>query len=305
MTVPIQSKSDHLLVSDDLRVPLEQQVSAYLDHRWQVKTMQDKRDEASHPAAILTDESYAVFVKLGVGEVAVDQFRQEEAGLRLLTERAGVLTPTPISIIQVEEYVLFVMAAVQVVKREEHQWRQIGQALAQIHQIKGEAFGLASHCYWGSLYQDNRPLPDWPDFFWQRRMEPRLRAAFDSGRLPSSYVRQVEEIGSQLVWHCGPPVQPTLLHGDAHQNNFLSTAQGTVFIDPSVYYGHPEIDLAHLDFFAPVPVTVVEAYQESGLLDPGFVQRSGLWRIPTWLAMVEVDGPQHLEQLQAALCPYL
>jgi len=299
------------LMRDDLRLTVEQCVSAYLGRAWQVTKTEDKTDAASHPAAILADENYAVFVKLGEGDQAADQLTQELAGLRLLTERAGVLTPTGIGIVPVTGGALFIMAAVEVVERTPAHWRQMGQTLGQIHNTKGDRFGLETHSYWGSFYQDNRPLADWPDFFWQRRLEPRLRAAVDSGHLPLAIVTRVEKLGSQLAELCGPPVQPALLHGDAHQNNFLSTAQGPVLIDPAVYYGHPEMELAYIDFFAevgffaPAPDDFYAGYREVAPVDAGFAGRRNLWRIPAWLAMVQVGGPQYLEKLSTALDNYV
>ena len=76
-------------------------------------------------------------------------------------------------------------------------------------------------------------------------------------------------------------------------------------IDPAVYYGHPEMDLAILDFFAPVSDEVFEGYREMAPLDPGFVERRDLWRLRVWLAMVEADGPRHVEKLMAALQTYV
>lgn len=299
------------LMRDDLRLTVEQCVSAYLGRAWQVTKTADKTDAASHPAAILADESYAVFVKLGEGDQAADQLTQELAGLRLLTERAGVLTPTGIGIVPVTGGALFIMAAVEVVARTPIHWRQMGQTLGQIHNIKGDRFGLETHSYWGNFYQDNRPLAEWPDFFWQRRLEPRLRAAVDSGHLPLAFVTRVEKLGNQLAELCGPSVQPALLHGDAHQNNFLSTAQGPVLIDPAVYYGHPEMELAYIDFFAevgffaPAPDDFYAGYRAVAPVDAGFAGRRNLWRIPAWLAMVQVGGPQYLEKLDAALRSYV
>jgi fructosamine-3-kinase len=293
------------LLSDALRIPLEQHMSAYLGRAWRVMKAQDMNDKASHPAAILSDGTYSVFVKVGQGSLARDQFEQELAGLRFLTERSGVLTPTGIGTIQVEGEVLLILEAVQLVEREHAQWRQIGRALAGVHSIKSDRCGFASHCYWGSLYQDNSPLVEWVEFYQQRRLAPRLRAAVDSGHLPSDCVRQVEKLSSRLHELCGPKVKPSLLHGDAHQNNFLSTAKGPVLIDPAVYYGHPEMDLAFVDFFAPVPDELFRGYPEIAPLDPGFVERRDLWRIPAWLAMVEVGGPQYLDQLTAALRNYV
>jgi protein-ribulosamine 3-kinase len=292
----------------DLRIAIEAAVSLFLGRMWQIKLATGKTAEASHPAAVLSDGTYAVFVKLGEGDLAEDQFTQEAAGLHLLSARSGVLTPTVISVVSVEEDALLILEAVQVIPREPMHWRQIGQSLAQLHSVTGDQFGLASHCYWGNYYQDNRPLADWPDFFWQRRIEPWLRAAVDAGRLPPTLMRQVEALGQRLPELCGPPVQPALLHGDAHQNNFLSTPRGPVLIDPAVYYGHPEIDLAYVDFFASVPAECMAelyaGYQEIAPIEPGFAERKPLWLLHAWLAMIAVDGPQHVATLSTTLQHY-
>jgi fructosamine-3-kinase len=299
----MQEFVNHLL-TDALRIPVEQQVTAYLSRDWRMTNFEDKADFASHPAALLSDGTFSVFVKMGEGSLARDQFEKEISGLQLLTERSGVLTPAIIGNIPVEGGALLVMEAVNVVKRESAHWRQIGQALAQIHSIKGERFGLETHCYWGSLYQDNSPLDEWPEFFWGRRLAPRLKAAVESGNLPLDLVPEIEKLRGRLPQLCGPEVRPSLLHGDAQQNNFLSTANGPVLIDPSVYYGHPEIDLAFVDFFAPVSDDLFDGYHEMASVDSGFVQRRNLWLIPAWLAMVQVEGPQYLDKLIAALRSY-
>ena len=90
-----------------------------------------------------------------------------------------------------------------------------------------------------------------------------MKAAVDSGNLPRELIAQVERLRPQLLALCGPYVAPALLHGDAHQNNFLSTPKGAMLIDPSAYFGHPELDLAHIDFFAPVPSAFFQSYTES------------------------------------------
>jgi fructosamine-3-kinase len=293
------------LLRPDWRAAVEQHVSAYLGRAWRISGVEDKTPFASHPAAVVHDDTYAVFVKFGAGVLAHDQLTQELVGLRLLSERGGARTPAGIGVVTVAGGALVLMEAVQVVERQPSDWRQMGRSLARLHNIKGSVFGLQTHCYWGSLYQDNTPAGNWPEFFWARRIELRLRAAVDSGNLPPTFVALVEKLGSRLAELGGPPVQPALLHGDAHQNNFLSTDKDVVLIDPAAYYGHPEIDLAMIDFFAPAPPEFFEGYQELAPLDPGFSRRRDLWRIPVWLAMIEVDGPQHVARLDAALRPLL
>jgi fructosamine-3-kinase len=83
---------------------------------------------------------------------------------------------------------------------------------------------------------------------------------------------------------------PTLLHGDAQQNNFLTTASDVVLFDTAPYFGHPEVDLALIDYFAPVPEEVFAGYQEIVSIDQGFAERRELWRLFAYLAVVTVDG---------------
>jgi protein-ribulosamine 3-kinase len=293
------------LLSDSLRLPLERRVSTHLNRPWQVQTAEDMYDAASHPAAVLSDGTYAVFVKLAEGSQAWDRTTREIEGLACLTERAGVLTPPAVGAVRVEDTVLLILEAVEPVARGQQQWRAMGQTLARIHSVKGERCGFETHNYWGSLYQDNAPHAHWVDFFRERRLVPRLQAAAVTGHLPPEVAAQVARLADRLPDLCGLPVTPSLLHGDAHHNNFLTTGQGPYLIDPAVYYGHPEMDLAYADFFAPVPPAFFAGYREISPIDAGFAARRDLWRIPAWLAMVEVGGPEYLAPLEAALRHYV
>ncbi|RPI34356.1 MAG: hypothetical protein EHM70_03100, partial [Chloroflexota bacterium] len=76
-------------------------------------------------------------------------------------------------------------------------------------------------------------------------------------------------------------------------------------IDPAVYYGNPEMDLAFIDYFHPVPEDVFMGYQELMPIDPGFNERRDLWRVPACLAVVTVEGAGHLDKLINAIRKYL
>ena len=258
-------------------------------------------DLASHSCAIFSDGLYGVFVKLSEAAHGLEQFEVELAGLRLLSERSGVLTPTPVGNVSAEAGTIMVLEALQTVERTALQWRQIGQSLARIHHIHWDRCGFQTQGYFGPLYQDNRPIVDWPAFYAERRLWPRLMGAIDSGHMPAAVIRQVETLISRLPELCGPKIVPSLLHGDAQQNNFISTEFGAVVIDPAVYYGHPEIDLAYLDLFRPVPADVFVGYQEELPIDPGFPERRALWRVAAYLAA----GPAHLGKLTNAVRKYV
>jgi fructosamine-3-kinase len=283
---------------------VERCVSHHLGRAWRMVALEDMHDRASHPAAILSDGAYAVFAKLGEEPDAPDQFAQEVAGLRFLAERSGALTPGVIGTIPIPGGVIMILEAIKPIARQAPQWRDIGRALALIHRAKWDRCGLTTHSYWGDLRQDNEPIADWPTFYRERRLRPRLRMAIDSGHVPASVVAQVEELISRLPNLCGPDVVPTLLHGDAHQNNFISTERGAVMIDPAVHYGHPELDLAYVDLFSAASDQIFEGYREIGSIDPGFAERRDLWLVSAWLALTARDA-SFLDKLTASVEKYL
>ena len=211
------------LASSPLSAFVEQIVSEHLGRQWTIQAARDMSEFACHHAAILSNGTYAVFAKFSEADNGFEQFEIELAGLRFLSERAGVLIPTPIGILPVPGGSILVLEEVKAVERAPRHWRQIGQTLARIHKIKGDRLGLERDGYIGPLYQDNRPTTDWQTFYTERRLVPALKLAVDSGNLPQAVVRQVEKLISRLPELCGPEVAPTLLHGDAQQNNFIST----------------------------------------------------------------------------------
>ena len=295
------------LLEDACRVPLERFVSARLGQNWQVNEFKDLIDLASHGCAILSDGVYPVFAKFSAAANALDQFEVELAGLRFLRQHTQVLTPTPLGVLSVQDGVILVLEAAQPLERGPRQWREIGLALARIHKTTGQRFGFETQGYFGPLYQDNRPSPDpdWLGFYAERRLWPRLVGAIDSGHLPTQAIRQVERLITRLPALGIPACLPALLHGDAQQNNFISTAAGAMVVDPAVFYGSPEIDLAHVDYFQAVPEEVFLGYEEEMPIPLGFSARRELWRIPTHLAMLTVGGPDYLEPLIRAVQSYL
>jgi fructosamine-3-kinase len=227
-----------------------------------------------------------------------EQFRLELLGLDLLRQRSGVSTPVPVGpgIARVDGGWLLLLEAVDEIPaaaRTPEHWRDIGRCLARVHSVTSARFGLVDFDgYVGPLYQDNRPVDSnrWADFYPIRRVIPGLRTAVDSGHLPPELAAGVERLVGRLPSLMGPEPVPSLLHGDAQQNNVLTTASGTVLFDTAPYFGHPEVDLALLDIFARVPDDVFDGYREVAPIDPDFPRRRELWRLFSYLAVISVDG---------------
>jgi protein-ribulosamine 3-kinase len=285
-----------------LRVPvvlraIEHAASDHVGGRWRCTDLVDLSDRAAHPCGLLQGEDLSLFAKLAA-VADVDQFRAELRGLELIRRLAGVTTPQPVGpgVVVTDGWSVFLTVALP--ERPRHQrsvedWRAIGRTLAQLHQTTAARFGL-DHLdgYFGPLRQDNRPVEPnrWVDFYVERRVRPHLRAALDARHLPSSLATRVEQLLLRLPALAGSEPQPALLHGDAQQNNFISTPSGAVALDVAPYFGHPELDLALVDYFEPVSDELFAGYRELARIDPGFVHRREFWRIFAYLAVIAVDG---------------
>ncbi|WP_328652050.1 fructosamine kinase family protein [Micromonospora sp. NBC_00330] len=288
----------HPLVRAPIVREIERAASVHLGRAWAASGFTDLNDRASHPCGLLHGDAFSVFAKLDVSAEGHEQFDAELRGLNLLRQRAAVVTPAPVAagVIDSSTGSLLLLEAIPEVPAEArsvNQWRSIGHALASLHQVHEERFGLEQFDgFFGPLRQDNRPVASnlWVDFYGERRLLPRLKSAVDSGHLPLGLAVGVERLINRLPVLCGPETRPTLLHGDAQQNNFLTTATQAILLDAAPYFGHPEIDLALIDYFEPVPSAVFDAYTEITPIDPEFRHRRELWRLFGYLAVITVDG---------------
>ena len=305
----IQTGTGSALLSPAIVAAVERAASTHLGREWHSTGFTDRGDRAAHPAGIFGGQPFSVFAKLsqetsqsGAGTDA--QFRSELRGLDLITRRARVRTPTPVGsgLVPVPTGWLLLFESIDEhigTDRARADFLSLGATLAAIHQARSDRFGLPAldqehfgSSFFGPLALDNRPISSnrWADFYAERRVEPMLRLATDSGALPPEVGHAVGQLLPRLPALAGPEPLPSLLHGDAQQNNFLCSPDGAVVIDACPSFGHPEVDLALIDYFAPVPAAVFEGYREVAPIDAGFADRRELWRVFAYLAVIAVDG---------------
>lgn len=180
---------------------------------------------------------------------------------------------------------------------------QLGRGLAALHRKGAPSFGLARDNFLGTLAQDNRPVPSapgaWAEFYRARRLAPLVRHLADAGA-PRAPLRAIEALWPQLPELCGPDEPPARLHGDLWAGNHLCDAQGSpVFIDPAVYGGHREVDLAMMRLFGGFGARAFDSYAESFPLAPGWRARVPLYQIYPVLIHAALFGGGYLAQAAA------
>jgi fructosamine-3-kinase len=182
----------------------------------------------------------------------------------------------------------------------------LGRSLADLHRFGAPGFGLDRDNFIGDLPQVNEPAGTWAEFYATRRLEPLVRLAVERGRLPASARSRFDELHHRLDELVGPPEPPARLHGDLWSGNAVVGSDGRPWlVDPAVYGGHREIDLAMMRLFGGFSASCFAAYQEVHPLAPGHADRVALYQLYPLLVHVVLFGGGYASSLLSALGAYV
>lgn len=183
-------------------------------------------------------------------------------------------------------------------------WEEFGRGLAGLHQLSHSAFGLDQDNFIATLPQDNSPRDNWPEFYADNRLLPQLARAVDAGLLGRQDTAAAERLCRRLD-EIYPAEPPSLLHGDLWSGNFLAgPGQVPVLIDPAVYYGHRELDLAMMHLFGGFPPTLFHSYEEATPLHPGWRERLDTGKLYYLLVHVNLFGGSYVNSVRSILQPF-
>jgi fructosamine-3-kinase len=162
----------------------------------------------------------------------------------------------------------------------------LGRGIARLHQdsaekaAKAPRYGLDADNFIGLLPQPNGWCERWPEFYRDRRLQPMAALADERGRLPSERRKRLVRLMDHLErW---VPTRPpsSLLHGDLWSGNWLAAADGRPYlIDPAVFYGDREYEIAFTELFGGFSPRFYAAYRETMPLDPEYGDRRPLYQL--------------------------
>jgi fructosamine-3-kinase len=179
---------------------------------------------------------------------------------------------------------------------------RLGQGLAALHRHGAPGFGLDHDNFVGRLPQQNGPLATWAEFYRARRLEPQLKRAADAGLASTGMRRGFERLFAELPELLGPEEPPARLHGDLWGGNLLCDEAGEpCLIDPAVYGGHREIDLAMMRLFGGFGARVFAAYREVAPLAAGYEERVALFQLYPLMVHVNLFGGGYVGSVESAL----
>ncbi len=178
---------------------------------------------------------------------------------------------------------------------------QLGHDLAALHNIQASTFGLDVDNFIGSLPQSNKQHLSWAQFYYHERLYPQLKKAFDLGFLETRSIKN-EHHWVTRIENLIDNVTPVLLHGDLWAGNCILNKKGSgTVIDPAVYYGHNEVDIAMSLLFGGFDETFYDAYfSEIGRV-PGLQDRILLYQLYYLLVHLNLFGMSYQRKVSDIL----
>ena len=182
-------------------------------------------------------------------------------------------------------------------------WETLGRGLADLHQVRSGPYGWERPNFIGSLPQANHVTDKWDGFWWNQRLLPQLTLAREAGRLPGRW-HDWELLETSLP-QMAPSViaEPSILHGDLWSGNVFPGPLGEpVLVDPAVYRGHAEVDLAMTELFGGFPNSFYSAYSEALPPADGYREvRQPLYQLYPLLVHVNLFGGSYVESTRQTL----
>jgi fructosamine-3-kinase len=240
------------------------------------------------------------FLKLNFDH-ELDILKKEAEGLSTLAKSTFLKVPNVYGTGRVEDYNYLLSEFIQSSRPHPEYWEDLGLGLAHLHLNHHPQFGLEYDNFIASLPQKNHHLPDWLDFFIEYRLEPLLGKAYFDKLIPLDFLKKFQSLYPKLE-SLFPREKPSLLHGDLWSGNILCGPEGRPFlIDPAIYFGHREMDLAFSRLFGGFDSKFYEAYESILPLEPGFEARIGVYNLYPLLVHLNLFGTAYLPGIEKTL----
>ncbi len=252
-----------------------------------------------------------IFVKTNT-ERNFSFFEAEETGISAIASTGAIGTPGLLGkgVDRTEHVSFLMMEMVPRCNKVKDYFPIFGRELANMHLkdttafVPGGNYGFISDNFIGASRQINTPRDTWIDFFRECRLVPQLKKAegYFERDMVKSAAKLLDKLDSILI----EPQKPSLLHGDLWSGNSITGKDGKAWlIDPAVYVGHAEADLAMTELFGRLPNDFYTEYGSVYPMQEGYRDRKDLYNLYHMLNHLNLFGRSYLPEVNRIIRYYI
>ena len=178
--------------------------------------------------------------------------------------------------------------------------------VADLHSVSNESrmYGYYYNTTIGPFIQNNEQTQyNWGLFLGQMRIMPMAKICYDKGKISKETLERLESLCRDIYKRIDmSSITPSLLHGDLWSGNILYNIKGPVLIDPAIYFGDKEMELAFILMFNTFGKTFFDAYTQIHPLSKDFYEtKVPLYQVYPLLVHVALYGSTYREKLEEVL----
>ena len=259
--------------------------------------------DINEACALTLDDGTTLFMKYNAPD-ALSNLEAEAAGLKEIAATGTIGVARPLGLGRDYSCSFLLLDFIAGGPRISDYWETFAGELAAMHKAEVShpevGYGFYMDNFIGMRRQINTPHDKWIPFFRDCRLKPQFEAA--AHYFGQTDRRRIEHFLSHLDEYLVEPEKPALLHGDLWAGNHMTGNDGKGWlIDPAVYYGHPEADLAMTELFGGFPRAFYEAYKEYGGLSPDYKDRKDIYNLYQLLNHLNMFGGGYYEAVRGVL----
>lgn len=277
-------------IQDELQVFVDQQIVSFelLNH-----------SDISDYFHIKCKSGIELFGKFSKLKFALDMFEKEHRSLNFIRDKTILKTPKVYGVFSFDNgYVCIILEWIDNKIANPLDLETFGIQMADMHQISNKHFGWNEDNYISTLVQKNGYKQDWSEFYMENRILPLLKKGIDANIFDLSLKNKTTELYRRIEQEI-PEEPPALIHGDMWSGNYIIETDSTaVLIDPSLHFGHREMDLAMSLMFSSFGRTFYESYQQIYPMEKGFESRLPLLQLYPLLVHAILFQGQYISRVE-------
>lgn len=221
-----------------------------------------------------------------------DALFREAEGLELLEKAIATAEVRGLSVPQVysvsEERLE--MTAITALRGTDQVLQTFGEGLARLHALPQSHYGFHHDNYIGLNPQKNRECERWGAFFVECRLGFQVSLLKEEA-LRDRFSEVLAAKGELLAqWLDERTSGPSLLHGDLWSGNALFDDDTAWLIDPAVYYGDSEADIAMTEMFGGFGPAFYESYRKNRPLSADYATKREVYNLYHFLNHYNLFG---------------
>jgi len=277
---------------------IEQAINAEIDHSFHIREKSSISGGDISLSYRLSDKNEHYFVKIN-DKNHVEYFESEAYALKQISALKEISCPDVITFGTTLNKSYLVLNYVHLESASHHQWRQLGQQLANMHKSSTHGqFGWQTDNFIGDTIQPNAWCSNWKTFFAEQRIAWQLQLLHEKS-IKFGDIDHITQVCHDALKH--HHVEPCLVHGDLWQGNLGFTESSSIIFDPACYYGDREVDIAMTELFGHLPPEFYQGYQDVFPLPNSYEQRKIIYNFYHVLNHANLFGGNYIDQSKAIL----